>query len=460
MTSNQRRPGFRLPWSSEEEAAAAEAASRADNGSTPDQHEQASPSADATETADAAGQADADTAGASEFEAPAAGTSAAQEAAEEGRPEPQPEPASSGDVSASTAPAALAEADVAEAATAATSGQPSESPAGFMRDLVAAMRGVAEETRQTSLTELRTSSEDRVRTLQAETEQRSAELRNRADADIAAVGEWARAEEERIKQEAEQKVVARRAQLDQQLAAESSRAESAAAALRERVAAYERELDTYHAQLSDIADPAAFAAAAKRMPPPPDLRSPIAVPTPVEELAPRAAHAGEAAAPDAGTAMAEGSVTGTAEREAAPEDGSPANPPQMEAPLADAPHADAPQADAPQAEEPPREAAATDTATPAEPAPEAHRGETTATEVLVKGLGSFGAITGFRQALAGVEGIDGVSLSLGPTGEFVFRAIHPAGFDIAGAITSIEGDAATIEDRPEGGIRVTLDRSR
>ena len=85
---------------------------------------------------------------------------------------------------------------------------------------------------------------------------------------------------------------------------------------------------------------------------------------------------------------------------------------------------------------------------------QAGSGEPTSTEILVKGLGSFGAITGFRQALAGVDGIEGVSLSLGPTGEFVFRAIHPTGFDVAVAIAKLEGDAATIEHaarrRPAG----------
>ena len=52
------------------------------------------------------------------------------------------------------------------------------------------------------------------------------------------------------------------------------------------------------------------------------------------------------------------------------------------------------------------------------------------------------------------------ALSLGQTGEFVFRATHAAGFDVRGAIAQLEGDAATIEDRPEGGLRVTLDRAR
>ena len=87
-------------------------------------------------------------------------------------------------------------------------------------------------------------------------------------------------------------------------------------------------------------------------------------------------------------------------------------------------------------------------------------GEPVTTEVIVKGLGSFGAITGFRQSLSNVEGVDGVALSLGQTGEFVFRATHAAGFDLRAAIVALEGDGAKVEDRPEGGLRVTLERAR
>jgi hypothetical protein len=86
--------------------------------------------------------------------------------------------------------------------------------------------------------------------------------------------------------------------------------------------------------------------------------------------------------------------------------------------------------------------------------------EPVTTEVVVKGLGSFGAITGFRQALSGVDGVEGVALSLGQTGEFVFRATHASDFDVRGAITTLEGDGAKVEERPEGGLRVTLDRAR
>ena len=77
----------------------------------------------------------------------------------------------------------------------------------------------------------------------------------------------------------------------------------------------------------------------------------------------------------------------------------------------------------------------------------------------MKGLGSFGAITGFRQSLASVDGIDGVSLSLGPTGEFVFRAIHAPSSTSPGDRLA-RGRRRHHRSAPEGGLRVTLDRSR
>jgi hypothetical protein len=348
----------------------------------------------------------------SELEAPAT-TSAETTDSTPSASAPTTEPSPTVEEPQATRPAAVAEPAPAQG----------ETSAGFMRDLVEAMRRVAEETRQAGLSELREKSEEQVRKLEAYSEQHRDELRARAEADIAGVAAWASSEEERIKNEAEQRVVGRRAQLDQQLAAEASRAEAESKELRDRVAAYEGELDAYHAQLSDIADPAAFAAAAKRMPSPPQLAGSPA-PTQPPDVAPAAPAAGEAASPPPDVHPAEEEVLTArlAELDATLGDGEGAADP---APTTDAP-----------------------------------RGESSATEVLVKGLGSFGAITGFRQALASVDGIDGVSLSLGPTGEFVFRAIHAVGFDVAAAIMKLEGEAAKIEERPDGGLRVTLDRAR
>jgi hypothetical protein len=86
-------------------------------------------------------------------------------------------------------------------------------------------------------------------------------------------------------------------------------------------------------------------------------------------------------------------------------------------------------------------------------------GADASTAIVVKGLGSFGAITSFKQALERVDGIRGVTLSLGPTGEFVYRASHAAEFDLEAAIRAIEGDAATI-DRSDGSFQVTVSRTR
>ena len=140
-----------------------------------------------------------------------------------------------------------------------------------MRDLVAAMRNVADEARDTGVYDLRTRADEQVRQFEADAERRQNNLRERAEQDVAEVGERERSEQERITREAEQRVVARRSRLDQQLAADTTRTEAETKAIRDRVAEYERELEGYHAQLIEINDPAAFAAAAKRMPAPPSL---------------------------------------------------------------------------------------------------------------------------------------------------------------------------------------------
>lgn len=416
MTANQRRPGFRLPWGSEEERAA-EAATGAPpagpttaSGAPPAPEAPAAP--DAPDASAAAGAAtrepDANRAEAAASDAPGtARPAAAETVAPEFR---------------GTVPE--------QAATAADAASPD-----FMRDLVSAMRGVAGEARQAGISEARTAAEEQVQRLEAEAERRRDELRSRAEADVAGIGEWARAEAERIKAEAEQRVVARRSQLDQQLSAETARVEAEGTALRERVSEYERELDAYHAQLAEINDPAAFAAAAKRMPRPPVLEPRQSAPLPEPAPVPSTDTGSEPTAP-VSSAGAERAPATNGRSPVAP-DVHPAEEEVLAGRLAEL--------DARLAEK---------------PAAVVPSGEPTTTEIVVSGLGSFGAITGFRQALSAVDGIDGVALSLGQTGEFIFRATHATGFDVSGAITELEGDGAAIEARPDGGLHVTLDRSR
>jgi hypothetical protein len=313
------------------------------------------------------------------------------------------------------------------------------------------MRRVADEARDSGMADLRARADEQVRKLEADAEKRREDLRSRAEADVAGVGEWAQAEAERIKAEAEQRVVARRAQLDQQLASDQSRTEAETKALRARVAEYERELEAYHAQLAEIGDPAAFAAAAKRMPQPPTLSGAAAAASAV--TAPAVAASTEAASAGDAASAAPAAVEAPAEPAAGGSNGVAAGAPEIHPAEEEVLAARLAELDA-------KLPAKADTATTSAPAASASAAEAVTTEVVVKGLGSFGAITGFRQSLAGVDGIDGVALSLGQTGEFVFRATHAAGFDVRAAIVTLEGDGAKIEDRSEGGLRVTLDRAR
>jgi hypothetical protein len=425
MTANQRRPGFRLPWSSEMDAEGGEVASGGEDESM------------TTPTSDG---------------------HVADAEVDEPNPEPQPtsetpaEPAAEMEAPAvAPAPERDAEAtpDPVPAAAAAAAAPPADD---FMRDLVAAMRKVADEARDTGVSDLRTRAEEQVRQFEADAERRRNDLRERAEQDVAEVAEWERSEQERITTEAEQRVVARRSRLDQQLAADTTRTDAETKAIRDRVSEYERELDGYHAQLIEINDPAAFAAAAKRMPAPPSLdgtpaAAPVAPTTPDEPGVPVAAPE----ATPAVTAAADDAVP--VEPVAAASNGVPETEPDVHPAEEEVLAARLAELDATLPPTP----ADPDPAVAAAPAPS---GEPATTEVVVKGLGSFGAITGFRQALSGVDGIDSVALSLGQTGEFVFRATHAAGFDVRTAISQLEGDGAKVEDRPEGGLRVTLERAR
>jgi hypothetical protein len=401
MSANQRRPGFRLPWVASEGGNPADA---------PDQPTE--PQNDATKT-DASASDDGGTAPetVTEQEPAAPVTSAADTPSEDEAP------------------------DIADEAQSADE---STGSSAFLIELVAAMRRVAEQARESGLSELKGRADELVSRAQTASEERATELRARADADVAEVGEWAKAEADRIREEAERRVAERRTKLDEELAAETRRAEQESKALRIRVAEYERQLEGYYTRLTQIDDPAAFAAAAKRIPQPPQLgeagggeETPAAEPADAEP----AEDSTAAASPETLTPvpMAEGVDAGAA----TPADSERTSEGAKGEAIPEAP------------------------ATVVAPAPQEpdEEGNIT-TSVVVTGLASFGAITGFRQSLAGVEGVRSVQLSLGPTGEFLYRAAHSTELDLADAIGGLEGEAATVQRDPNGTLRVVISRAR
>jgi hypothetical protein len=286
-------------------------------------------------------------------------------------------------------------------------GNPSDD---LQRSLVDAMRRVAEEARDAEMARLRQSVQERTEQLKARDTARIVELRERAAQEIAGIGDWERVEIERVRGEAVLRVEARRRQLEEQLAEMSATVESEVANLQARVAGYEREIGAFFGQLSEIAEPAAFAAAAKRMPHPASLDEPVAPALP-------AVIPAEKPPTDAESAAIE--TPGGRDAELA------AQLAELDARLS---------------------------------AEDSNGGEVT-TSILVTGLGSFGAITSFKQALERADGVRTVSLGLAPAGEeFVYRATHAPGLDLSAAIRAIEGEGTEIKET-DGALRVLVSHS-
>jgi hypothetical protein len=285
-------------------------------------------------------------------------------------------------------------------------------------------------------------------------------MRELADDEVAAVATWERTEVERIEAEAKRRSEERRARLETELADDARRTEQEIEETKRRARAYESELDSFLAQLGEIRDPAEFVSAAQRMPPPPlGGDTAASAPSPAEsapspaaaaQAEPTTATRGEPAAVQARQPTQPEPADEAATTVATPAVNESAATPAPEAQVS-APEAmvAAPESDAAEAVKP----AAATPAAPAEP------GAETATSVIVKGLGSFGAITSFKQSLERAGGVRTVALSLGPTGEFVYRATHSAETDLAAVIGTIE-EGSTVERQPDGSLRVTVGRSR
>ena len=359
-----------------------------------------------------------------------------------------------------------AEAQLVADSIAAMSDSAREPAVPFLQSLVDAMRKIADQTRDDALAKLRASVTERSAEIRAETEKRAAELHELADADLASVADWEQGEIQRIREEAATKVSARNATLDAQLAANVAAGEGAMTAVEARVDAFEAEMNSFFAQLNDVQDPAALASALKRIPQAPALTDAVAAP------------AGDTAPSPAATAPAEPEEAAVPDVSGEAATSAPVAEPATETPVSAAPEpvmhgqgalaagaAAATAAEVPSAVataepvvepavEPVVEAAAPVEEPLAAEAPFAGPVEEATTQVLVTGLTSFGAITTFKQSLEHVPGIVRVSLGLGTSGEFIFTAVHHAGFDLTTAIRSFEESAQFVASN--GQLRVTV----
>jgi hypothetical protein len=77
------------------------------------------------------------------------------------------------------------------------------------------------------------------------------------------------------------------------------------------------------------------------------------------------------------------------------------------------------------------------------------------TRVIVVGLVSVASIAGFKRHLSRVPGVDGVGVSSGPDGEFVFAVTRGTDLDLQAAITTLPGFAARVTGESDGDLHVT-----
>jgi hypothetical protein len=324
----------------------------------------------------------------------------------------------------------------------------------FLQSLVDAMRKIAEQTRDDAMAQLRAVVTERSAVIHSETEARALELHELADADLRGIATWEQGEVQRIRDEAAAKVSARNATLEAQVAANVAAGEGAVTAVQARVDAFEAEMTSFFAQLNDIHDPAALASALKRIPQAPSLADAAAAPAGDTAPSPAVVTAVEPAptpAPEVEPEPAPQPMTAVAATSPVPERVEPSSgAPEAAEAVAATPGAATAVAE-PAVEAPAAEPAV---AEPAVEAPAAEPVEEATTQVLVTGLTSFGAITSFKQSLEGVNGVHRVSLGLGTSGEFIFTAIHDAGFDLSAAIRSFEETAQFVA--ANGQLRVTV----
>jgi hypothetical protein len=80
-------------------------------------------------------------------------------------------------------------------------------------------------------------------------------------------------------------------------------------------------------------------------------------------------------------------------------------------------------------------------------------GETRTTQIVVVGLVSVASIAGFKRNLARVEGVQSVSVSSGPDGEFIFSTVHHDA-DLASAIAALPGFDARVAEGDGGTLHV------
>jgi hypothetical protein len=339
----------------------------------------------------------------------------------------------------------------------------------LMADLSRAMQTAAESARDETVARFLADSKTAVEGIQATAQVEAADLRRRADDDVAVVREWSKTEIARIREETESRIAARKQALDGEIDAHAAVVETRVQRVGKTVEAFQAEMDEFFQRLLAEQDPTRIATMAETMPEPPDLAGlaasiTAADPAPVTEpqaSAPEAASAGsetaeptaESTAPD-GTSTAEAEAAmaarvdfAAAEAEALTFTGDLDLEYPSEAPAT----SDAPAADSSADATINTGLANADAGSLAIPASAVK----TTTRVVVVGLVSVASIATFKRGLTRSAGVSAVAVASGPDGEFVFSVEHGEDVRMADAVTALEGFGAQVTTETDGVLEVT-----
>ena len=136
-------------------------------------------------------------------------------------------------------------------------------PTKFMVELSRAMQGAAETSRDETLARFGADAKAAVEEIHAAATVEAADLRRRADDDVAAVREWSKAEIARIREETEGRIAARKTVLDTEIGEHEQVVEARVDFVGTTVSNYEAEMAAFFERLLAEQDPTRIAAMAE-----------------------------------------------------------------------------------------------------------------------------------------------------------------------------------------------------
>lgn len=287
--------------------------------------------------------------------------------------------------------------------------------------LVRAMRDAAETARQDALTRLADEAKARIEAIQAESAAEAASLRHAVDQDIAEIRERSKAEVARIREETDERIAARKRRLDLEADDQAARIEHRTEHVQTTVEAFEVRMAEFFRMLLNEEDPARLAGFAEQMPELPsfDDEPDFADWSPSHVLDTDDAAAAEAAAladlADLGPTILDDDTAQFDDTAPTPDDATPTR--------------------------------------DAGPTPDA--GPSPTTRLLVGGLVSVASIAGFKRAVAKASGVEAVSVTAGPNGDFAFTVRHVASLDLAAVVATLDGFTATVTSTEPGELSIT-----